>query len=859
LERGGSRAIGSRLARILTSYGSASGFGPTCGDAAGGPSARRFTGPTEWLLVEYSSRRVSAENASQCRGRASRSPGSKMAEYVCDRCGEVNPVGTVFCVNCHAFLAWDQVEREERLAGEGAGVGRSGESGPPSEQNVETRAIPQIRVPATAARSETEAGAARQQSVPTDPAEGLFRITADQREVIVPATGEPVGFPLSVMNTSAIVDGYVVEAPGAPEWLQLDPSQVRLLPGSEDALPARLRASATTLVPAQQLQVTLRIRSMSQAPAHVDLPILVTVPVVDVPVRLDPEPSLLRVRDGDTAQCTVFVDNSSSNRPVHLRFIGSDPELAVAFRFDPSGLEVAPGASGSVRVSMTAAGPEPGQEISRQLTVTALDGGRRVDTAITFQQFTSARIEDPMITLEAEPSLVRVRDSTVGMARVVADNRRGRNWADVQLRASDPEQLVRVSWHTPGLRVPPGGTAQTEVRFEAPQPDAGTEVRRTVTLTATDGRRTTTASVTFVQVASASPMSTLAVHIEPSIVRVQDADGATLQVLVDNRRGHAGVRIFLDGSDPERAIRATFSPPVVDLGPGQARAVSLRLDSWRPPPGQELTRQFTVTASDGYTSVDASGSLVQISSRAAIESLGVRLDPSVLRLSGRRGVLRAMIDNRNGAQPVRVAMRGDDPENIVHFTFAPAMIDVPAGQVGSTTVTFTAPRAPAGQQVTRPFAIMASDGRAEVQADGSLIQSSAERRPFARVLLTLLGGLAMIIGAFLPWRTVSELRGVDLNADTFMQVFGVGLNLAGFERLIAVGVAILALAALMIFGLTGRSGRLSRLSALLAAALVVGTFVTFAIAGRDIGPAPGAILVLAGCITGYIGGLLARR
>ena len=71
-----------------------------------------------------------------------------MAEYVCDRCGEVNPVGTVFCVNCHAFLAWDEVERDERLAGETA-ASMSGDSGPKSEQNVETRVMPRIRVPAT--------------------------------------------------------------------------------------------------------------------------------------------------------------------------------------------------------------------------------------------------------------------------------------------------------------------------------------------------------------------------------------------------------------------------------------------------------------------------------------------------------------------------------------------------------------------------------------------------------------------------------------------------------------------------------------------------------------------------------------
>jgi hypothetical protein len=155
-----------------------------------------------------------------------------------------------------------------------------------------------------------------------------------------------------------------------------------------------------------------------------------------------------------------------------------------------------------------------------------------------------------------------------------------------------------------------------------------------------------------------------------------------------------------------------------------------------------------------------------------------------------------MIDNRNSAQPIRVAMRGDDPENIVRFTFAPGTVDIPPGQVASTTVTLTASRAPSGQQV---IMILASDGRSEVQAEGSLIRSTPERRPLARVLLTVFGGLAMIIGVFLPWRMVSELSGVDLNADTLMQVFNVGLNLAGYERLISVGLAILVVAALMIF------------------------------------------------------------
>jgi hypothetical protein len=409
-----------------------------------------------------------------------------------------------------------------------------------------------------------------------------------------------------------------------------------------------------------------------------------------------------------------------------------------------------------------------------------------------FQHSTSVRVEDPMITLEVEPSLVHVLDSTVGLARVIAENRSGRDWAHVMLEGSDPERIVRVSLAASELHVRPGGTAQTDARLEAPLPEAGTEVSRTVTFSAMDGRRTSTVTATFVQVASASPMSSLAVRIEPSTLRVSDVDSATLQVILDNRRGLSGVRIFLDGSDPEQAIRFTFSLPVVDLGPGQVVEVFLRLDSWRPPPGQEWVRQFTVTASDGYTTVDTSGSLVQASSPAA-------------------------------------------------------------------TATVAAPRPESGQQVERPFTIVASDGESEAQAQDSLIKSSAERGPLARLLLTLLGALAMILGVLLPWGAASNQRGVDLTVNTFAQAFGFSLNLSGAEFVISVGLAILALAMLMIFGLPGRSGRVSRLSALTAALLLVGTFVAIAVAGGDIGPGRGAILVFAGCIAGYVGGLLAER
>jgi hypothetical protein len=213
---------------------------------------------------------------------------------------------------------------------------------------------------------------------------------------------------------------------------------------------------------------------------------------------------------------------------------------------------------------------------------------------------------------------------------------------------------------------------------------------------------------------------------------------------------------------------------------------------------------------------------------------------------------------------------GDDPENIIRFAFNPAVLDVPPGQVATTTVRLTAPRPSGGQEVTRPFAILATDGRQETRIDGSVIQSAANRRPVARVLLTLLGALAMIVGAFYPWLAESRLTGLDLELNQAVKVFrlpfdlsalrafGFIIDLSQLARLVSAGSIEWVLAVLMTFGLTGKGG-LSRKMALLGILVLATPFVALAVTGQGEWPALGAFLVLAGCILGYIGGLLVRR
>jgi hypothetical protein len=242
--------------------------------------------------------------------------------------------------------------------------------------------------------------------------------------------------------------------------------------------------------------------------------------------------------------------------------------------------------------------------------------------------------------------------------------------------------------------------------------------------------------------------------------------------------------------------------------------------------------------------------------------LALWLDPTVLRLGGRRsGTVTAMVDNRRGAQPVVVSLRGDDPENSLVFTFSPATVRVEPGTVGYVRVTVRAPRALPGREVTRPLTIVASDGRTDTRVDGSVIQLASSRRGLARVLLTVLGGLSMVLGALLPFRSGSEESAVDLTAARVADAIDAGtLEAGGFEDAVSIGLALMVLAGLMVFGLTGRSGRLTRLSALLGAAVVIGSFVGLASLVEDgISPASGTVLALVGCVVGYVGGLLGRR
>ena len=299
------------------------------------------------------------------------------AKYVCDVCGEQNEVGTTFCVSCHAYLAWDEVQRREaaepnNLAG---GDPDSTEIRPRPEPPAGTGdvASPQRVAPTNATSPSTP-------RVPADTTAGRFRVVVERAAVTVAATGEPAVLTVRVTNTSTIVDGYAVEAPDAPGWLTVEADDVQLLPGTEEALSVRMRVVSPTLVPAQQIRLVLSIRSTSQAPAHSTFPSC--SPSRCWTYRSGCAPNLgccgyetvtpPRAPCSSTTRAATGPQRSGS--PARTR------NRQCSFTSSPPTLEVGPGESGSVQLTVTAARPDPGQEISRILTMTATDGARTIET-----------------------------------------------------------------------------------------------------------------------------------------------------------------------------------------------------------------------------------------------------------------------------------------------------------------------------------------------------------------------------------------------------------------------------------------------------------------------------------------------
>jgi hypothetical protein len=471
---------------------------------------------------------------------------------------------------------------------------------------------------------------------------------------------------------------------------------------------------------------------------------------------------------------------------------------------------------------------------------------------------------DRLIALRVEPSVIRVRDEQVGEFVLVADNSGSNHPVHLRLSGQDAERVITVAFATPTLDVPAGGIATVTARLEAPLPDAGEETSRQLTVSAFDGNRSAQAVVTFTQRSSPAVLDPpMNLRLHPSVLTVVDAATGDLRLEIDNSNGRHEAQVVLGGYDPEGSVRFAFSADAIEVAPGATTAVTVRLSAAQPEPGVEASRPFTITARYEDRSVEASGVFRQRTSAAAISAIRLRVEPPNVRVrDGARGHVRVIADNRSGTHPARMWLTGNDHEGTGTISFSAPYLDIYPGQQATIDADIRAPRPAAGTEHSRGFTITATDGQHEVTAAGTFTQVASDRRPELRTLFTLLGGLAMIIGAFLPWTSEPERRtGVQWTIPALTGLFdnpGPKLN-SSLAKIACAGGVIILLGVLAIWGRLGPKGRLTRQCALIGLLLIVGFLIFLHVRIGGSAPAVGAIVVMIGCVSAYVGGQLAKR
>ena len=666
-----------------------------------------------------------------------------MADRICGVCGASNPPDAAFCRVCDTYFDWD-----------GTGDAPKAQHGPATSADPAAGATPGGTT-SGAASDPTEQQPTADEHAPqprTEPRAATPVALLERTDVLVTPQA-PGTLGIVLRNASDIVDGIVVHPAAPPPWLVVTQEDANLMPGETRTVTVTFATRPGVLVVAQELALTLVVRSSIDPAKLVEVAVQLTVPRI---------------------------------------------------------------------------GPPP--------------------------------------TLSGRPALVHVDDTGEGSFMLAFDNRAANFPRRYVLSAHDPEDVVRVGFLPPVVDVPAGGTVETTVRFTAPEPEAGQEVSRQVTVTASeggdgggtdaggtggaDGAGRVSTTVTITQRTAAPPeRRPVVVRLEPSHLQTTDDRTVAFDVVIDNRASAVGVALSLSARDPQRLVSFSFGEDRLVVGPHRVTTVHALLRTAAPPPGTTQSRPFSVVATDGTVEVEASGVLEVASRAATITTARLRVEPSTLATQERHGVFGVHVDNRAGTDVLRVRLTGSDEFGRARLTFTPPDVAVPPGQVATVRLAVDSEPPRGGTTSSRHLRVTASDGKAAVEAEAVLTQTSPDRRPVAKRWLVVLGALLAMFGAVLPW------LGTMIDPDSVVAVATSAAE--GDEAAIPAAativstVLVLLLGIAMLFGLNSSTGRGIRIAAVLMILLAIAAGV----AGT---PGTGLALVGLGAVLGFIGGVFAR-
>lgn len=150
--------------------------------------------------------------------------------------------------------------------------------------------------------------------------------------------GAPSTVTVTITNTDDVISGYALRCLGVdPAWVRTDTAEPTLFPGESTTLTLTLDLPAE--LPAGERRMAVQVRELT-GPGRTGVEELV-IDVAGAPrVDVSLEPTV--ATGGRSAAFAVAVENNG-NTAVDGAVVGSDPEKAVRFTFDPPEFHLSPG------------------------------------------------------------------------------------------------------------------------------------------------------------------------------------------------------------------------------------------------------------------------------------------------------------------------------------------------------------------------------------------------------------------------------------------------------------------------------------------------------------------------------------
>jgi hypothetical protein len=539
-----------------------------------------------------------------------------MADHICGDCGTRNDAAAQFCRHCDTYLGWDRgaatldgepltmmiptvvdsVATESMMADGGGDSPRTSDR-PPSFPP--TTGVPATSVPTNGAPTQTRAEAP------------LLKLRTPEVTLI---DGAPASVLIEVLNPSTVVDAYVARPVNAPSWLSVRHDDVNLMPNGQALLTVEVGSQPGILVFAQRLHLRLVVSSRADPTKVANVDVMVTVPSTGPLVTVVAQPALVRLTDTTEGSFALHLDNRAANYPQAFRMSGSDPEAVVSFGFEPQMVQVPPGQMVEVRGRFRAPAPEPGSEVSRQLTLTAANDEGSASAVLTVQHRTSPPRADAPVTILLEPSELRLVDAGVAETDVIINNRAGHRTRHLSLSGRDPARAVGFFFLPQQVEAEPGQITRVRARVQTHAPAPGAQVVRQFTVVASDGAGDVEAEGVLMVSTSAAPIATAVLGIAPEHLTRANSSEGTFSLQVDNSRSTGELRVRLFGKDDGGVARFEFRPAEVVVPPRGVATAHVDVRAPRPSAGEQAVRTLTVTASDGTGAVEATARLTQVSS-----------------------------------------------------------------------------------------------------------------------------------------------------------------------------------------------------------------------------------------------------